>query len=256
LALPVLIQIDDAKTKAQVGDEQRQGRPHTKTCAFFVKVTVATTFDGMNRPVSKSYSGGGITTPPVMYCYDGHAFDPVAQACGTITATGSVLGRLTGIGNSTSTTNFTNFSNRGFILASKQTTAATDYTFGYSYWAGGALRTLTYPSQRQVTYSLDTAGRINQVQNLTGGGAPSYASGIQYAPHGAVQQMTLGNQLVEQTQFNVRLQPCAIRVGATATIAPGAPCPTRKGGGKRGRGKGGKRGQPGEKGSGKGVSLN
>jgi RHS repeat-associated protein len=134
------------------------------------------------------------------------------------------LGQLTGIGNSASTTNFTSFSNRNFVLGSKQTTAA-DYLFGYSYFPGGGLKTLTYPSQRQVTYSLNAAGQITQVQNGTSTSSPSYASGIQYAPHGAIQQMTLGNQLIEQTQFNARLQPCAIRVGATA-IPLGTTCPT------------------------------
>jgi hypothetical protein len=96
----------------------------------------------------------------------------------------------------------TSFSNRGFVLGSKQTTGGADYTFGYSYWAGGWLQTLTYPSQRQVRYSLDAAGRIQQAQNGTGTNAPSYASGILYEVQGGMKQMTLGNGIVETTNYS------------------------------------------------------
>src|SRR5207248_893900 len=126
-----------------------------------------------------------------------------------------VLGRLTGIGASGSTTNFTSISNRGFILGSKQTTAGTDYAFGYSYWPSGALSTMTYPSHRQVSYTLDPAGRIQQVQNL--GLASPYASNIQYTAHGAMKQLTLGNGVVETTNYSLdRLQPTSI-VAANAS---------------------------------------
>src|SRR5207248_1585162 len=60
------------------------------------QITVSMIYDGMNRPTSKSYSGGSATTPNVTYCYDGKALDPVALTCGsTATVTGAV-GRLTG----------------------------------------------------------------------------------------------------------------------------------------------------------------
>ncbi len=81
----------------------------------------------------------------------------------------------------------------------------------HSYWAVGELQTLTYPSLRQVTYSLDGAGRISQVQDGAAPTAPSYASGIQYTPHDAIQQMTLGNGVTETTTSSAdRLQPTSI----------------------------------------------
>src|ERR1035438_1112084 len=36
LALPVLMQINDEKARVQAADGQRQDRPQTRTCAFFV----------------------------------------------------------------------------------------------------------------------------------------------------------------------------------------------------------------------------
>ncbi len=45
-----------------------------------------------------------------------------------------------------------------------------------------------------------------------------YASGIEYAAHGAISQMTLGNSLVETTGFNTRLQPTSIAAGSLLTL--------------------------------------
>lgn len=68
-----------------------------------------------------------------------------------------------------------------------------------------------YPSLRQVTYSLDGAGRLSQVQNGTAPTAPSYASGILYTPHDAIQQMTLGDGVTVTTTYSAdRLQPTSI----------------------------------------------
>lgn len=62
-----------------------------------------------------------------------------------------------------------------------------------------------------MKHSLDGAGRISQVQNGTAPTAPSYASGILYAPHDAIQQMTLGNGVTETTTYGAgRLQPTSI----------------------------------------------
>ena len=63
-----------------------------------------------------------------------------------------------------------------------------------------------------VTDSYDSAGRISQVQ----GGGTTYASGIQYAAHGAISQVTLGNTLTETTSYNNRLQPTQMQVGESA----------------------------------------
>jgi len=53
-----------------------------------------------------------------------------------------------------------------------------------------------------------------------------YATVNHYAPHGAVRQMTLGNNVVETTKFdyngsselNTRLQPSQIAVGSLLTL--------------------------------------
>jgi YD repeat-containing protein len=56
---------------------------------------------------------------------------------------------------------------------------------------------VTYPSQRTITTTYDAAGRPN--------GVTGYASGIAYAPHGALAGVTFGNGVQESWSFNVRL---------------------------------------------------
>ena len=69
---------------------------------------------------------------------------------------------------------------------------------------------MSYPSGRALTYTFDsTAGRVQSVAN--------YASGIGYWANGAVRQMTLGNNLVEQTCLNSRFQATGIRLGGSGT---------------------------------------
>jgi RHS repeat-associated protein len=177
-------------------------------------------YDGLNRPTSKAYSLGSVNPPSVTYCYDGLGLNPAAQTCGTIAAaTGSVKGRLTGVGTSASTTNFTTFSNRGFILSSKQTTAGTDYTFpGYGYTLTGALSSVTYPSGVQVGYTFDSAGRVNSVTGTFGGSTTNYASNIQYTPFNAIQQATFGNGLVENRAYSAdRMQATSITASQGST---------------------------------------
>jgi YD repeat-containing protein len=183
-------------------------------------------YDGLNRPLSKTYSGGSVTTPNVTFCYDGAGLNPATQTCGTIaSATGSVKGRLTGVGTSAATTNFTSFSNRGFITSSKPTTASTDFTFPtYGYYLNGAPSGVTYPSGRQVSYASDSAGRVSAAIGALSGVVTSYVSNVQYTPFNAIQQATLGNGIVENRIYSSdRMQPTSITAtyGSTTFLSLG-----------------------------------
>ena len=91
----------------------------------------------------------------------------------------------------------------GRAVTSSQETDGLTYAFQYAYNEAGGLETMTYPSNRVVSYCSDAAGRIS--------GVTGYASGIQYAPHGAASQMTLGNGVLETTTWEPkRMQPTAI----------------------------------------------
>ena len=158
------------------------------------KLTVAP-YDGLNRPTSKSYSDG---TPTVNFAYDNVS-----------------KGRLTSISSTVSATNFTQYDDLGRIKTSSQVTDGLSYTFAYAYNVDGTLQSQTYPSNRVVNYGYDGAGRPENAA----AGATSYASSIDYAPHGAVSDLSLGNGRFEQSCFNSRLQPTGMRIGSIATTS-------------------------------------
>ena len=177
-------------------DYDANGNVHTKTDARGITTTFH--YDGLNRVYQKSYSDA---TPGVTYSYD--------------TGTNG-KGHLTQVVSTVSTTNYGPFDAMGRVTASSQVTDTQTYTFSYGYNLAGGMTSETYPSQRTVTTSYDAAGRINGV---TGSGNKTYASSFTYSPHGAVQTMTLGNNLTETRQFNSRLQPTSIGLGSLATFA-------------------------------------
>ena len=98
------------------------------------------------------------------------------------------------------------------MKASSQQTGGTTYSFSYGYNKAGGLETQTYPSGLTVKTCYDAAGRISGVSdNATP--AASYASGFDYAPHGVLAELKLGNNLYEYRDYNTRLQPQEIGLG-------------------------------------------
>jgi hypothetical protein len=70
---------------------------------------------------------------------------------------------------------------------------------------------MTMPSGTVVTTGYDGLGRPNTLSGKVGSNTTSYVTSVSYAPHGAVQQVALGNGLTEQSCFNNMLQPFVIR---------------------------------------------
>jgi YD repeat-containing protein len=181
----------------------------TKTDAR--NVVTSFSYDLLNRITLKSYAVAGSVAPTdsVTYCYDGQVAGASDGECTTPTsAIAYGWNHLTEFRTAPSTTTYGSYDALGRVTGSTQTTASTPYTFAYEYNLAGGLTKLTYPSNRVVQYDYTSGGRVSGVRNVGGG---SYASGISYAPHGGARQITLGNSLIEQTCYNGRLQPVAIR---------------------------------------------
>ena len=103
----------------------------------------------------------------------------------------------------------------GLVKAHKQTTDGTAYTTGYTL--SRALIEETYPSGRVVKNTLDGDGMLQQVQSRKASDTfRNYANAFTYTAAGAVAAMRLGNGKWESTQFNSRLQPTQIGLGASA----------------------------------------
>jgi RHS repeat-associated protein len=115
----------------------------------------------------------------------------------------------------------------GRVESSEQFTDGTSFVFGYAYNYAGALTGMTYPSGRSLTITQDTAGRVGRVVGALDEHETTYAEGpdpnvnqglIQYAAHGGMSGLKLGNGLVESTVYNSRLQPTSIQAGTLLTL--------------------------------------
>ena len=86
-------------------------------------------------------------------------------------------------------------------MRNRETTGGQSYPLSYLYNLAGGLEEVVYPSGRRVKSCYDGAGRAKEVQDVTGAPPKSFAAVGLYAPHGAIQSLTLGNGVVEQTGF-------------------------------------------------------
>ncbi|MCZ2155747.1 MAG: hypothetical protein LC114_17920, partial [Bryobacterales bacterium] len=113
-------------------------------------VVTSYTYDELNRPLAKTYSGGA-GAPSVAWAWD----------------TGKV-GKLTSVDAATPQGSFSKTSYTydavGRIAASVQRTEGVDYPFEYRYYKGWGLRQVKYPSGRWVRYTPDAAGRAVSVE--------------------------------------------------------------------------------------------
>ncbi|MDQ3799934.1 MAG: hypothetical protein M3384_10810, partial [Acidobacteriota bacterium] len=171
-------------------------------------VVTTCTYDALNRVKTRSFSGEtGYQTPMVSYIYDNVA-----------NAKGKLIKVITGeTQNPLSITELAEFNNLGRITKSRQTTDGTTYNeIRYSYNLSGAMVEQVYPSGRVVKNVLDNSGDLSIVQSKKNSNAGfwSYARHFTYETSGALSSMQLGNGRWESVQYNSRLQPTQIALGA------------------------------------------
>ena len=168
-------------------------------------VTTSYTYDELDQLTGKSYSDGAADdpTPSVAYAYD-HGWR-VSTASGGTTVENTVFDGL------------------GRVKEFKQTTDGTEFLLKYNCNLADGVTQITYPSERVVTTTYDSVGRRSSVQDVAQ--AVPYASGIGYTAHGAVQQMTLGNGIVENTSYNARMQVTGIQAGSLLGLQYGYGAP-------------------------------
>ncbi|MBN1570033.1 MAG: hypothetical protein JXA73_19465 [Acidobacteria bacterium] len=193
------------------------GNVTSKLSSGSPSLLVSFMYDSLNRVKTRDYSDG---TPPVTYCYDGGSWSGSFGGCSGVPSAPS-KGHLTEVGSAVSKTSYT-FNTAGQITRSVQTTAGRSFAFGYTYNAGFSLSSQTYPSGRKVTTEYDDAGRARYLLGQMGAANTYYAGGpgssIQYASHGAISSMTMGNGIAETRTYNSRLQPTRIQAGGLLTI--------------------------------------
>ena len=168
--------------------------------------SVTATYDNLNRIKVRDYSDSGM--PDVSFYYDGRGLGAVPDFSN---------GKTTKIASSISETRYTGFDIFGRLLAHRQSTDGVDYDTQYTYNLGGALIEETYPSGRVVKNTLDATGDLSMVTSKENSSAiyKTYVNDFTYNAAGAVTSLKLGNGKFESTQFNSRLQPTQIALGAS-----------------------------------------
>ena len=181
-------------------------------------ITTTYGYDNLNRVISRTYSG---STPTVSYKYDGQTLPTGAPTFTRGSSTGRLVAVTYGTG---SAGNYTGYDQLGRANVSYQQTDSNNYSFGYSYNLASEMTSETYPSGRVVQTEFDSAGRVAGVRNQSanwyyaGAAATDTTNRIQYASHGAISAMKLGNGKWEHTTYDPkRLQPTLIGLGTSAS---------------------------------------
>lgn len=130
-------------------------------------------YDALNRVTSITYQGSIAHT----YQYDQGTYGK---------------GRLTQISEPNSTTQHA-YDQKGRLTTETRTIAGVQYVTRYGYDAVGRLVSLSYPSGREVTYLLDSLGRIQQVATTRDSTTQTVVSAVAYRPFGAARSFTFGN---------------------------------------------------------------
>jgi RHS repeat-associated protein len=199
-------------------EHDENGNMKSKSSSGSPGLLVSYTYDSLNRAKTREYNDG--TTPAVTYCYDGKTWSGSSGSCSGSPSVPS-KGHLTEVASTVSKTSYA-YNSSGQITGSTQATAGQSFAFGYSFSASSALATETYPSGRTIATSYDDAGRARYLRGQSGVTVVNYAGKpdglIQYASHGAISSMTMGNGIIENRSYNSRLQPTRIQAGSLITV--------------------------------------
>ena len=180
-------------------------------------ITTSYTYDRLNRVTQRSYAMPSPTPSPSQYQNSptvNYYYDNITNG----------KGKLKKVTSSVSTTEYTSFDILGRVTASKQTTDGVEYggsgspaAMTYTYNLGGAMVEQQYPSGRVVKNTLDASGDLSMIASKENSSAifKTYVNDFTYNAAGAVTSLKLGNGKFESTQFNSRLQPIQIALGAS-----------------------------------------
>lgn len=177
-------------------------------------VTVAYCYDTLNRSTSKAYTTSTTcpqTSPVATYLYDQTSYNGLTITNG--------LGHRTGMTDAAGAEAWS-YDAMGRPLTDQRTTNGVTKPTAYTYNLDGSMATLTYPSSRAITYTLqssgtNTAGRFLSAVDTAN--SINYATAASYAPGGGLLSLTNGASLLSSLYYNSRFQPCRISAKFSGT---------------------------------------
>lgn len=173
-----------------------------KTDARSITTTYA--YDVLNRLISRSYSN---STPTVSYFYDSQSLPGGAPSFTRGASTGRLVATL--YGSSSSSGDYYSYDAIGRQTQKIQQTGGVNYLVSGVYNLTGMLISETYPSGHTVSFSYDSAGRINNFTgNLGDGATRSYSTAVTYSEFGGLKEEQFGTAtpLYHKQRYNVRGQ--------------------------------------------------
>lgn len=182
-------------------------------------VTATYTYDALNRLAQKSFSDA---TPAIKYGYDAVAPSGCTPPALAIT---NAIGRRTSMCDAAGSEAWS-YNSMGQPLIERRVTNSVTKSTSYTYNLDGSIATLTYPSGRNITYTLaasgnDTAGEM--ASGTDSANSINYTTAAHYTPAGALASLTNGGNLVSTFYYNNRLQPCRISVRSSGTAPSSCP---------------------------------
>lgn len=214
-----LTQVKDARNNATTytynafGDLVSQTSPDTGITTFTYDaagnritstdargVVVNYSYDVLNRLTSIQYPAA--PSENIIYNYDA-------------TANGNYgVGRLTSIVTDTTRLDF-EYNPQGLITKKYAQAANTFVSTQYVYDAAGNLTGITYPSGREVSYVLDSAGRISSIMTKANSTATeqTLVNNVDYLPFGPANTYQYGNNLTHTQTYDLDYRLTNIQVG-------------------------------------------
>jgi RHS repeat-associated protein len=158
---------------------------------------VSYTYDALNRITATQFTD---STQDIAYTYDS---TQVSNGIGRLTARTDPSGSYTFY-----------YDVRGNLTKEEKTISSVLYTTEYAYNKDNNLTSITYPSGRVLSYTLDVTGRITQVDTTLNGNPKTLASSISYLPYGGITALTYGNTLSLTHEYDNQYRTSSILAGS------------------------------------------
>jgi len=156
------------------------------------------TYDALNRITSVQFPAD--PTQNITFTYDS-------------TSVTYGIGRLTGRTDPSGSYTFY-YDVHGNLTKEEKTINSVLYTTQYAYNKDNNLTSVTYPTGRTVTFTLDVTGKTTQVGTTLNSNPKTLASSITYLPYGGITGLTFGNTLSLSHGYDNQYRTSSIVVGS------------------------------------------
>jgi RHS repeat-associated protein len=130
------------------------------------------------------------------------------------------IGRITGRTDPSGSYTFY-YDAHGNLIREDKTIGGVLYTTQYTYNKNNFLTSITYPTGRIVTYTLDQVGRISRMSSTLNGYPKTLASSITYLPYGGITGLIYGNGLTLSQEYDNLYRITSIVVGSILNLTYG-----------------------------------